>query len=151
MHQMSVNFVPWLLTDEQKQWHLLATNNMAVGPTFITWLSWSLLIPSCFWEWNYSYEDVISRMSLKCRNNHWLSYVWFWNISPSIGRSAGHTALTQKGTTLQGTATTNNRAKHVFQYELSLGTLWYTLVFPLLYYLKFWPQFCGPRSLGSVM
>jgi hypothetical protein len=83
MHQMSVNFVPWLLTNEQKQWQLLATNT-TVGPTFLTWLSWSLLIPSCFWEWNYSYEDVISRMSLKCRNSHWLSCMWFWNISPSM-------------------------------------------------------------------
>lgn len=36
MHQMSVNFVPWLHTDEQKQWQFLATNNMAVGPTFLT-------------------------------------------------------------------------------------------------------------------
>jgi len=39
MHQMSVNFVPWLLTDEQKQWQLLATNNVAVGPTILTVLS----------------------------------------------------------------------------------------------------------------
>jgi len=36
MHQMFVNFVPRLLTDDQKLWHLLAANNMAVAPNFLT-------------------------------------------------------------------------------------------------------------------
>jgi hypothetical protein len=150
MHQMSANFVPWLLTDE-KQWQILASKNMAVVPTFLTCWRWSLLIPSCFWEWNYSYENVISRIPLKFRNNHWLSYIWFWNSSPSISRNAGRVTLTQKWTTSQRIATTNNRANHVFHYELSLGTLWCALMFSWLYYWKFWSQLCGPRSLGSVM
>jgi hypothetical protein len=30
MHQMPVNFVPWLLTDEEKQWQFLASKNMLV-------------------------------------------------------------------------------------------------------------------------
>ena len=81
MHQMSANFVPWLLTHEQKQWQFLTTKIMAVGPTFLTCLSWFLLIPSCFWEWSYSYEDFIS---LKFRNNH---------DSPSYGSEISVPAL----------------------------------------------------------
>jgi hypothetical protein len=37
----------------------------------LTRLIWPLAISSCFWQWNWSWQGIVSRMSLKFRNTHW--------------------------------------------------------------------------------
>lgn len=80
--------------------------NMAVVPHPPYPLMWLPVILSCFKKWNLSYRSVVSRISLKCRNNCWLSYMWFEKASSSIasgsGRNAGPIALTQKVTVMWG-------------------------------------------------
>jgi hypothetical protein len=70
-------------------------------------------------------KGVISRMSLKFRNNCWQSYMRFQNVSSSSTsstvRNAAPIAWTQKGTTLKITTMTNNKGKHTFCYWLSPG------------------------------
>jgi len=46
--------------------------------TLLCGLNLHLVIYSCFREWNRSYADVVSRISLKFKNTHWLSYTRFW-------------------------------------------------------------------------
>ena len=53
-------FVPKLLTSEQQKEQIFDAENIAV---VLTHLIWSLVIYSCFQEWNCWYEDAICRMS----------------------------------------------------------------------------------------
>jgi len=96
------------LTD---QWHaeaatIFGCKNMAVVPHPPYPLMWLLVILSCFQKWNLSCRSVVSRISLKCRNNCWLSYMWFQKASSSSasssGRNTGPIALTQKVTVMWG-------------------------------------------------
>jgi hypothetical protein len=77
MQQMSVKFVPWLLSDVQMQQQFLAAKNMAVvlRPPHVPDLNPCDF--SCFGEWNRSYGDSISRMFLKFRNICVPSYIQF--------------------------------------------------------------------------
>jgi hypothetical protein len=59
MHHISTKFVLWVLTIEQKQWWFLAAQDMSVASLVLAHLIWSLVISSCFWEWNYCCEDII--------------------------------------------------------------------------------------------
>jgi len=43
-------FVPWFLTDEQKQKTFLRAENTTLAPITITRLIWALEIPFCFPE-----------------------------------------------------------------------------------------------------
>jgi hypothetical protein len=59
MQHISTKFVLWLLTSEQKQWWFLAAKDMAVARSVLAHLILPLVISSCFWEWNCSYEGII--------------------------------------------------------------------------------------------
>jgi hypothetical protein len=100
MQQTFIKFLPWLLTTEHKQQWFLATKNMPVVYTLLTCLMQPLVISFSFWEWNCSFEFIISRMFLKFRKNHWLSYKEFQNVSHKgascIGRKAGHVTYVWK-------------------------------------------------------
>jgi len=43
------------------------------------------------WEWNCSYKHTVSKMSLKVRNSHWLSYMQFrklsWAVLPAMAET----------------------------------------------------------------
>ena len=81
------------------QWHAEAATifdckNMAVVSHPPYPLMWLLVILSCFQKWNLSCRSVVSRISLKFRNNCWMSYMCFQKASSSSGRNTGPIALT---------------------------------------------------------
>ena len=61
------------------QQQFLGAEIMAVFPQ-LSGLHLRLVIYSCFREWNRSYDDVVSRISLKFKNTHWLCYTRFWRV-----------------------------------------------------------------------
>ena len=66
----------------------LATKSMAVfsKPPY---LICHLVILSWFCVWNCSYEDIVSRMSRKFWNSHWLIYAQYQKLNSISGRNAG--------------------------------------------------------------
>lgn len=105
MQQISAKLMPWLISDKQKQQQFLAARNVAVVSHPPCLQMWLFVVLSCFQKWNLIYRRVISRISLKCRNNCWLSYMWFQkvgsNIASSSSRNTGPSALTHKVTVLR--------------------------------------------------
>lgn len=67
----------------------LAAKNMAVvhNPTYLP--EWACEISSCFQKLNNSYKNIISRMSLKFRNNCQLTYKQFKKISLRSAYTSG--------------------------------------------------------------
>ena len=104
---------------------------VASPPSLLPWFG-PLRFFSCFWEWNQSYQHVISRMYLKFRNKPWLFYIWrqIYSLSNvySSGRNAGLIKQTWMGTTCKQTTATNNEGKYIFHYIFSSGTFGYALI-----------------------
>ena len=73
-------FVPRLLTSKQKWPQFLSAKAWLLCHTICTYLIFTLVIYSCFGKWNYSYEGIVSRMSLKFRNSPWPSYMWYQKV-----------------------------------------------------------------------
>lgn len=83
---------------------IFATKNCCgTPPSLLAWLA--LLIYSCF------QDSIIFRMFLKFRNNCFMPYKQFHEVSSNVaansGRNPGHSPLTGKGTCLVWTTTNN--------------------------------------------
>ena len=108
----SMTMVHWCILLYQCNNIWLLKTQCGPPPHLLTHLIWTLL-SSCSWEWNHSYEGIVDRMSLKFQTVA-DCITCDPKVTSSTGRSAGHVASTQKGTsTLKGT-TTNKKSGTYF-------------------------------------
>ena len=98
----------------------------AFGPLPVYLPDFPLMIYFCFQEY-CSYDHVVSKMSLKFRNNHRLSSTQFQKGQFQQCQKHWTYCVNSEGACLKGIIMTNSKVRHTSEYQLSPGTFGHTL------------------------